>query len=115
MDTIGLKVISYNSITKVISILRKYTNASMSDIKSAIEQGNLAYEQSYFNHSGVRKVRKCYDELAKAGITCEIYDELDEVISREILSNLINSQRYTEMEVRAQVDAEVGDAEDDDI
>ncbi|MCR4717006.1 MAG: hypothetical protein K5656_07470 [Lachnospiraceae bacterium] len=106
MDTIGLKVISYDSIAKGISILRKYNHKSMAEIKSDIEQGKTVFEQDYFNHSGVRKVRKCYDELTAVGITCEIYDEDEEVISRELISNLIDSQRNIEKEVLAQTDEE---------
>lgn len=110
MDTIGIKVKSYNSIAQVISILRKYTPVSMTEIKDNIEKGNMVFEQDYINHSGIRKVRKCYDELTKAGVLCEIIDEDEEIISREILSNLIESHQITEKEVYSQMKEE---AEDD--
>ena len=82
-------------------------------IKSAIEQCNPVLEYSYLSHSGTKKIAKCYDELQKAGMTCEIYDEFEELISRDILSNLIHSQKQTEHEVQAQIDAEVAAEEVD--
>ena len=111
MDTSGIKVKSYNSIAQVISILRKYNPVSMAEIKSNIERDKVVFEQDYISHSGVRKVRKCYDELTKAGAVCEIIDEDEEIISREILSNLIESHYITEKEVYSQIEEE---AEDED-
>jgi len=111
MDTVGLKITSYTSIAPLVSIIRKYNGSPIGEIKAAIEQGGIIYEQDYDSLSGVRKVRKCYDELTKAGAVCEIFDEDEDIISREILSNLIASHRITEQEVQAQMLAE---AEDDD-
>lgn len=78
----------------------------MSVIKSVIESQEYVLEHSVLSTPGIRAARKCYDELVKAGNEVEIY-ERDLLISREILSNLINSHRLTEREVRVQVDAEV--------
>ncbi len=111
MDTVGLKIKSYTSVAPLISIVRKYNGLPIGEIKNAIEQGGTVFEQDYDSLSGVRKVRKCYDELTKAGAVCEIFDEDEDIISREILSNLIGSHRITEQEVQAQMLAE---AEDDD-
>ena len=106
MDTIGIKIKSYDSIAKIISIMRKYNKASISEIKNAIEQNKPVFEQDCLSHSGARKVRKCYDELTKAGAICEIFDEDEDIISREILSNLIDSNDITEKEVLSQMDDE---------
>ena len=82
--------------------------------QSAIESEKYVLEHSVLSTPGIRAARKCYDELIKAGNKVEIY-ERDRLISREILSNLINSHRQTEREVRAQVDAEViAEGENDD-
>ena len=103
---ISIKIKSTSSMAKAISIIRKYNPVSMSEIKTAIESGKYVLEHSVLSTSGIRATRKCYDELIKAGSEVEIY-ERDRLISREILSNLINSHRQTEREVRAQIDAEV--------
>ena len=68
MDTIALKVISFNSIAKVISIIRNYNPVSMGGIRTAIENGSYVLEYDFFSHWGVRELRRCYDELTKAGI-----------------------------------------------
>ena len=83
MDTIALKVKTYSSIAKVISIIRKYSSLS---------------------------IRRCYDELLKAGIECDIYDEDEEVISRQIVSNWIETLRGVEKDTMAQMAAEGDDS-----
>lgn len=103
---LGLKIKSTSSMAKCISIVRKYNPISMADIKCAIESGNYILTTPVISHSGVRTLRKCYDELVKSGADVEIY-ERDKPITRELVSNLISSHRQTDREVRAQVDAEV--------
>ena len=110
---ISIKIKSTPSVAKAISIIRKYNPVSMSVIKSAIESQEYVLEHSVLSTPGIRATRKCYDELIKAGNEVEIYEQ-DRLISREILSNLINSHRLTEREVRAQVDAEVETQGSDD-
>ena len=110
---LGLKIKSPSSMAKCISIVRKYNPISMADIKSAIESGNYIYTTTVINHSGVRTLRKCYDELVKSGADVEIY-ERDELITRELVSNLISFHHQTDREVRAQVDAEVAAEGDED-
>ncbi len=109
MDTMALKVKAYPSIAKVISIIRKYSSSSMGEIKSAVEHDQLIFEVDYLSISGIRKLRRCYDELLKAGIECDIYDEDEEVISREIISNWIEALRDTEKDTMAQMASEGDD------
>lgn len=103
---IGLKIKSTTSVAKTISIIRKYRFVSMAEIKADIESGNYVLTCSCLSHSGVRMIRKCYDELKKNGTEAEIY-ERDRITTRELISNLIASHRQTEKEVEAAVDAEV--------
>ncbi len=110
---LGLKIKSTSSLAKCISIVRKYNPISMADIKSAIESGDYIFTTTVISHSGVRTLRKCYDELVKNGADVEIY-ERDKPITRELVSNLISSHRQTDREVRAQVDAEVAAEGDND-
>lgn len=112
MNTIALKVISFNSIAKVISIIRNYNPISMGEIRTAIENGSYVLEYDFFSHWGVRELRRCYDELTKAGITCEIYDNRDRMINRDDLCNIIRSYRITEKEVRAEMEAESSDEDE---
>ena len=103
---LGLKIKSTSSMAKCISTLRKYTPISMAEIKNAIVSGDYVLTSTVINHSGVRTLRKCYDELIKNGSDVEIY-ERDQLITRELVTNLINSHRQTDREVLAQVNAEV--------
>ena len=112
MDTIALKVKSYSSIAKVISIIRKYSSLSMGDIKSAIEHNQYVLEVDCFSISEIRKLRRCYDELLNAGTECDIYDEDEEVISRQIVSNWIETLRGVEKDTMVQMAAEAENDED---
>lgn len=103
---LGLKIKSATSMAKCIAIVRKYNPISMADIKSAIEAGNYVFTTTVISHTGVRALRKCYDELIKSGAEVEIF-ERDTLITRELISNLISSHRQTDREVHFQVDAEV--------
>ncbi len=103
---LGLRIKTTSSMAKCISIVRKYNPISMSDIKSAIESGNYVFTTTVISHSGVRTLRKCYDELIKCGADVEIL-ERDKPIAREQVSNLVSSHRQIEREVRTQVDEEV--------
>ena len=102
---IGLVIRSTPSMAKSIAIIRKYNPVAMSEIKKAIESGDYVLTCEYSDESGVRKIRRCYDQLTKAGMSVEIYEH-ERLTSREILTNLIQSHRQTEREVRAQVEAE---------
>jgi translation elongation factor EF-Ts len=110
---IGIKITNTASMAKCVQILRKYTSASMSEIISTIKSNNYVLTCKYTSDSGIRKIRKCYDQLTKAGITAEIYEH-DELTTREFISNLIDTYREIEEETQAMIDAEVGDEEDDE-
>jgi hypothetical protein len=103
---VGIKIKTTASIAKSISIIRKYNPVSMAEIKTAIESNEYVLTCRYTSHPGIRKIKKCYDELVKAGNEVEIYEH-DRLAPYELLSNLIASHRQTDREVLAQVDAEV--------
>ena len=109
-DNIYLKIIKYNSLSKCVSILRKYSSASIAEIKSAIESNDFVYHSKHISHPGVKKLAKCYDELTSAGIEVEIY-ELGMLSSREIIGNLIQSHKQTEDEVEEQIERELAESE----
>ena len=105
-NRIGLVVQSAGSIAKCISIIRKYNPISMAEIKTAIENKTFVFDCEYTDEAGVRKVRRCYDELVKAGATVEIYAD-GELNTREFISNLLNSYRTIDRQIQNQIDAEV--------
>lgn len=106
VGTVGIKILSSESIAKSISIIRKYNPLSMGEIKSTIEKNEYVLISTIIDHSGVKKVAKCYDELLKNGIETQLF-ERDKPIDRDLITNLMNSHRQTDMEVQAQVDSEV--------
>ena len=105
-DRIGLVITSVGSLAKCISILRKYNPIAISAIKAAIENKTFVFDCDYFDDDGVRKVRRCYDELIKAGAKVEIYQD-GYLSNRVFISNLLESYREIEEEVQAEIDAEV--------
>lgn len=107
-----LKIKKYSSMAKCISILRKYNPVSMAEIKTAIESDEYVLSYEYTSDSGLRKIRRCYDELSKNGIVAEIYEH-DCLTTREFISNLLHTYREIEYETQEQIDAEVA-AEGDD-
>ena len=103
---ICIKIKEYTSMAKCISILRKYNPATMSELKAAIESNKYVLSCRYTNDSGIRKIRKCYDELSKNGIIAEIYEH-DCLTTREFISNLLNTYHEIEQETQEMIDAEV--------
>ena len=109
---IGLKSKTPTSMAKYISILRKYNPISISEIKTAIDTRQFVFDCEYTDDAGLRRVRRCYDELTKAGNTVEIYED-GNLTTREFISNLLGSYREIAIETQAMIDAEV-DAEGGD-
>jgi hypothetical protein len=105
-DTIALIVKNPGNMAKCISILRKYNNASIAEIKTAINSGHYVFGCEYTSTPGIRKVRRCYDELVKSGATVEIYED-GELTSRNYISNLTESYQEIEQETQDMIDAEV--------
>lgn len=105
---IGLKITNTPSWSKCISIMRKYKDASIAEIKTTIEAGQYILYYETTDTNGIRKIKKCYDELQKNGISVELY-ERDELMTRQILCNLITSHRITKREVESEIYTETID------
>jgi hypothetical protein len=103
---IGLIMQPNESSAKYISIIRKYNPGSISDIKSAIANREYVVFCEYTSDSGIRKVRRCYDELKKAGAEVEIYEN-GSITTREYISNLIGTYSEIDAETQTLIDAEV--------
>lgn len=104
-DTIGLVINQPCSMAKCISVLRKYNPLSISDYKSAIESGEYVFYCDYTDDSGLRKLRRCYDELKKEGLNVEIYEQGD-LTTREFISNLLRTYHEIELETQTMMDIE---------
>ena len=110
-DTVGLKIAKYDSLSTVVSILRKYTDFSISEIMSRINNNDYVLLFDYTDHEGVKTIIKCYSELKDNSIEASLFEMDDEPTSIDLLNNL--NQMYSEIsdEVDAMMDAE---AEEDD-
>ena len=108
-----LKIKEYSSIAKCVSILRKYNPVPMSEIRNAIESNAYVLSYKYTSDSGLRKIRKCYDELLKNGIVAEIYEH-DSLTTREFISNLLNTYNEIDQETQDMIDDEVAAEGGDD-
>ncbi|MDO4801434.1 MAG: hypothetical protein Q4A15_04645 [Prevotellaceae bacterium] len=105
---IGLKITNVPSWANCISIMRKYSSSSIAEIRNCIDQNAYILLSPSINTSGIKKIRKCYDELLKNNISAEIYEqyETEELISRQLLSNLIDSHSITDKEVNDAINSE---------
>lgn len=101
-----LKIISMPSSAKCIKILRKYNNVSISNLLNSIKNNDYILCYPYISHSGIRKIRNCYDELVNSGIEVEIYEH-NRLTSREFLSNLIESHNITDLEIQSAIEHEI--------
>ena len=113
MNNIGIKITHFTSLSKSIGILRKYRNDSMSVIKKDIESNDFVFACDYTDDEGLVKLINCYDELVASGCNVIIYD-LGRIGSRELLCNLHESHTITHMEMVAEMDAELGESENDE-
>lgn len=110
----GIKIADANVSAKAISIFRKYTNASMSEIKNKITSHEYVYSCETSETNDLRKVKKCYKELIAANINAELFETINgftDPISLELLGNQIQTTREIEAEIDAQCELEANDSE----
>ena len=111
IGTIGLKINSSSTPNaKCIKIIRKYNPSSIAEIIKTINNNDYILVCSAIDTSNIKKIKRCYKELTKNGIAAQLYD-FDEPTSLELISNLINTHAAIDLEVQAQIDAEVKDKE----
>ena len=99
----------YGALSKCISIIRNYRNDSMGVIRSEIESNDFIFVCDFTDTPGIKRLLKCHDDLAKVGCTLSIQDG-DEVVSREIILNILKMHEEIDEETIAEIDAEI-DAE----
>lgn len=80
---------------KYISILRKHTYKSISEIKEAINKNDFILSYNLLDIDELKEMKKIISLLEKAGAKMHIYEDSREV-SVEFLDNLIESYLDTE-------------------
>ena len=89
MDNIGIKIKSNDKIAKCISIIRKYTNLSIGEIKAKIINNEYVMICGYTDEDGIKSIVEAYKEVTSLGVDAVIYEH-DRVITVDFLINLID-------------------------
>lgn len=102
-ETIGLKVQASVPAAKCISVIRKYDPSPMSVIRDRILRHEYLLVYSYTDRFALKKLIKCYKDLAAQGIEAELYELDDDPTTIDLLENL----NRTYDEISDQIDAEM--------
>lgn len=97
MDNIGIKIKSNDKIAKCISIIRKYTNISIGEIKAKIINNEYVMVCGYTDEDGIKSIVEAYKEVTSLGVDAVIYEH-DRVTTIDFLINLIDM--YGDIEKR---------------
>ena len=89
MDNIGIKIKSNDKISKCISIIRKYTNLSIGEIKAKIINNEYVMVCGYTDEDGIKSIVEAYKEVTSLGVDAVIYEH-DRVTTIDFLINLID-------------------------
>lgn len=100
-STIGIKIASTDSLAKIVSIIRKYEELSISEIKQRIIDQSYLLVYGYTDEDGLNTILKCYNELTNAGITVQLFEH-DTPCEVQLLKNLSNMYQ----EISDEIDAE---------
>ena len=96
---VGLKIKSFDNLTKCIKIVRKYNSLPMSELVSKIENQDYVLVYDYTDDVGVKNIIKCYYELTNENIIVEIFALNHIKTSIEQIMNLDNMYDEIEKEV----------------
>ena len=89
MDNIGIKIKSNDKIAKCISIIRRYTNISIGEIKAKIINNEYVMVCGYTDEDGIKSIVEAYKEVTSLGVDAVIYEH-DRVTTIAFLINLID-------------------------
>ena len=112
----GLKLKDVNNLASVVSILRKFDSSlSIGEIKRRIDNDEFVIEYDTYEYDFIEdmeeidrgeKLTTLIGDLEKAGATVSIYDE-DELITKEVFKNLLESYEDISEETELIVEIEV--------
>lgn len=108
MDNIGIKIKSNDKIAKSISIIRKYTNLSIGDIKSKIINDEYVMVCGYTDEEGIKNIVKAYKDVTSLGVDVVIYEH-DRVTTVDFIMNLINMYSDIERDMQEMDDLMYGE------
>lgn len=89
MDNIGIKIKSNDKIAKCMSIIRKYTNLSIGEIKAKIINNEYVMVCEYTDEDGIKSIVEAYKEVTSLGVDAVIYEH-DRATTIDFLINLID-------------------------
>lgn len=92
MISIHLVVLNDQSINKYVSLLRKTTGRSISEILDAIKSGSSVIECNYYEENELAFLLKIAEQLRSIGAKIKIFEE-DKEITIEMVKNLIESYK----------------------
>lgn len=104
---ICLKVKSNDKIAKSISIIRKYTNLSIGEIKAKIINDEYVMACGYTDEDGIKNIVKAYKEVTSLGVDVVIYEH-DRVTTVDFIMNLINMYNDFERDMQEMDDLMYG-------
>lgn len=106
MDNIGLKIKKQGQLAACVKVLRGYTEKSMGEIKTAIENNDFVYECRFVDENGIKKLISIYKELSAANIEAELFEHGRQT-NVEFLKNLTNSYIDIDADVDRMMDEEI--------
>ncbi|NTE90129.1 hypothetical protein G6L50_26645 [Agrobacterium rubi] len=95
MPKMKMRIEKDDNQIKYISILRKHTDKSISEIKEAINNNDFILSYNLLDIDELKEMKNMISLLEKAGARMHIYEDSREV-SVEFLDNLIESYLDTE-------------------
>ncbi|MGN7327324.1 hypothetical protein [Bacillus pumilus] len=95
MPKMKMRIEKDDNQIKYISILRKHTDKSISEIKEAINKSDFILSYNLLDIDELKEMKNIISLLEKAGAKMHIYEDSREV-SVEFLDNLIESYLDTE-------------------
>ncbi|APJ13062.1 hypothetical protein [Bacillus] len=95
MPKMKMRIEKDDNQIKYISILRKHTDKSISEIKEAINKNDFILSYNLLDIDELKEMKNMISLLEKAGARMHIYEDSREV-SVEFLDNLIESYLDTE-------------------
>ena len=91
-DTIGIKLPTGMVSAKCVSIVRRHTPLSISEIRDAAENDRYIMVFDGALEEGPRKIVALYDELHASGVQVRAFD-FDEPCDIEIIRNMVELYR----------------------
>jgi len=104
-STICIKIEPPCVSAKCISIVRKYCQLSIADIKNTITEGQAVLIVEYTDEDGLSKIIDCYNSLTDSGISAQLYEH-DRPTTISLMLNLLQMYKEISDQVDEEIEAE---------